>query len=85
MSVLVAVNLKEFFLLESLLVIFVFLISHDISTFSPLSGNRNTMETRSKVINLSDPWEAIFSRRLNLIRPRNRFLWKEGKQLIVLC
>lgn len=78
MSFLVVVNLKEFFLLESLLVIFVFLSSHDISTFSPPSGNRSTMETRSKVIYLSDPQEAIFSRRLNLIRPTGLERWPNG-------
>lgn len=59
MSFLVVVNLKEFFLPESLLAIFVFSSSHDISTFSPHSGNRSTMETSSKVIRLSGPQEAI--------------------------
>lgn len=85
MSFLVVVNLKEFFLLESLLVIFVFLSSHDISTFSPPSGNRSTMETSSKVICLSGPQETIFRRRLNPIRPRDRIFWKGGKQLLLPC
>lgn len=85
MSFLVVVNLKEFFLLESRLVIFVFLSSHDISTFSPPSGNRSTMETSSKVICLPGPQEAIFSRRFSPIRPRNRFLWKRGEQVILRC
>lgn len=78
MSFLVVVNLKEFFLPESLLDIFGFLSSHDISTFSPPSGNRSTMETSSKVICLSCPQEAIVSR----LNP-NRFLWTGGRELIV--
>lgn len=82
MSFLVVVNLKEFFLPESLLGIFGFLSSHDISTFSPPSGNRSTMETNSKVICLSGPQEAIVSR-LSPIRARNRFLWTGGGELIV--